>query len=226
VHVQCADPICDPLAETRFVAGQVERAAIRAIVGRASLTDPAFEVVLSGHLEASSLVRGIRDMAAADRLDDPAVERALAALARNGLSWDVQCSAAQMPAVVRLARRLPDLQLVLAHAGLAVARSAADLAGWRASITALAGAPNVACKLSGFGIGDHRWSVESWRPWVLTALEAFGAERCLFGSNWPVDRLFSSYQAVVDAQLEILAGTSETERDAIFAGTATRVYGL
>jgi predicted TIM-barrel fold metal-dependent hydrolase len=211
VHVQCADPTCDPILETLFVAAQAERGAIGAIVARAPLAEADCDALLDRQLESSALVRGIRDMTSAQRLDEPA---------------DVQCTAAQMRDVARLARRHPDLQVVLAHAGLAVRRSPDDLGDWGAQLAALAQAPNVACKLSGLGMGDHAWSVESWRPWVETALEAFGASRCLFGSNWPVDRLFSSYQAVLDAQLAILASLSEPERAAIFAENAARVYRL
>jgi predicted TIM-barrel fold metal-dependent hydrolase len=227
VHVQCADAAGDPIAETRFVAAQAQHSgAIHAIVARAPLAAADCEAVLEAQLEASPLVRGIRDMSVAGRLGEPALDRALGALERRGLSWDVQCTAAQMGQVALLAASHPGLQIILAHAGLATRRTLDDLADWRAALGALARAPNVACKLSGFGMGDHRWSVESWRPWVTSVLELFGAQRILFGSNWPVDRLFSSYQAVVDAQLELLASASADERAAIFAGNAVRVYRL
>jgi predicted TIM-barrel fold metal-dependent hydrolase len=226
VHVQCADVSTDPVLETRFVADRAVDAAIHAIVARTPLAEPGFQELLERHLEASDLVRGVRDMTAAERLDEPAVTAALAVLAQRGLSWDAQCAVAQLPRVTALARRHPDLQIVLTHAALPVARAAEDLPGWRAAITALAAAPNVCCKLSGFGIGDHDWTVASLRPWVLGAVEAFGPQRCMFGSNWPVDRLFSSYQALLDAHREILGELSDAERTAIFAATATRVYKL
>jgi predicted TIM-barrel fold metal-dependent hydrolase len=226
VHVQCADVSTDPVLETRFVVDRAVDAAIHAIVARTPLAEPGFEELLDRHLEASDLVRGVRDMTAAERLDQPAVSTALAALAQRGLSWDAHCGVAQLPRVTALAQRHPDLQIVLTHAALPVARGAEDLPGWQAAVTALAAAPNVSCKLSGLGIGDNDWTVASLRPWVLGAVEAFGPRRCLFGSNWPVDRLFSSYQALLDAHRQILAELSDSERAAIFAGTATRVYNL
>jgi predicted TIM-barrel fold metal-dependent hydrolase len=226
VHVQCADAAGDPVIETRFVAERAGR-GIQALVVRAPLLDPGFEALVERHVEVSPLVRGVRDMTAAGELREPSVDRALAVLEAHSLSWDAHClQVVQLGDVLALARRHPDLVIVLTHAGLAFQRSTADFEPWRRAIVALAEAPNVNCKLSGLGIGDHAWSVESWRPWVLAAVDAFGPDRCLFGSNWPVDRLFSSYQAVLDAYAEILSGLSETELDAIFGTSAARVYRL
>ncbi|HUB76382.1 MAG TPA: amidohydrolase family protein [Solirubrobacteraceae bacterium] len=228
VHVQCADAACDPVAETLLVDRRARSSGlIQALVVRVPLAEPACVETLERQLDASKLVRGVRDMHCASRLGEPAVDAALGAVASRSLSWDAHCTAiAQIDGVLALARRRPELQIVLTHAGLASARDEHDFTAWRAAIARLAGAPNVACKLSGLGIGDHDWTVESLRPWVLAAVEAFGPGRCMFGSNWPVDRLFSSYQALLDALAEILAGASRDERHAIFAGTARRVYRL
>jgi predicted TIM-barrel fold metal-dependent hydrolase len=73
---------------------------------------------------------------------------------------------------------------------------------------------------------DYAWTVDSIRPWVLGCIEAFGVERSFFGTNWPVDRLFSSYGDVVDAYAEIVSDFSEGEQRALFAGSANRVFGL
>ena len=83
------------------------------------------------------------------------------------------------------------------------------------------------CKISGLGMYDHRWTVESIRPWVMACLEIFGVERCFFATNWPVDRLFSSaaYDVVVDAYAEIIADLSSSEQAALFFANATKVYG-
>ena len=227
VHVEAADASGDAVAETRYLDAQARRTGVvHALVVRAELTDPDFEAAIDRHREESPLVRGVRDMAGAARLGEAFADRALAALERAGLSWDVQCVWPEMDAVLRAARRHPGLPIVLGHAGLATTRSAADLDAWRTAIGLLAGAPNVSCKLSGLGMGDHDWTVDSWRPWVLACVEAFGADRCLFGSNWPVDRLFSPYADVITAHLEILSGASPAELAAIFRENATRFYRL
>jgi predicted TIM-barrel fold metal-dependent hydrolase len=73
---------------------------------------------------------------------------------------------------------------------------------------------------------DRLWTVDSLRPWALACIEAFGVARCFFGTNWPVDRLYSSYDPVVDAYAEIIAEFSVAEREALFFRNATSVYGL
>jgi hypothetical protein len=71
---------------------------------------------------------------------------------------------------------------------------------------------------------DHRWTVDSIRPWVLSCIELFGVDRCCFGTNWPVDRLFSSYTDVVDAYRDCIADFSESERDALMFANAARMF--
>lgn len=81
-------------------------------------------------------------------------------------------------------------------------------------------------KISGLGQCDHRWTVDSLRPWVLTSIEEFGTERAFFGTNWPVDRLFSSYGDVLDAYAEIIADFSEDEQRRLFNENANRIFRL
>jgi len=99
-------------------------------------------------------------------------------------------------------------------------------ARWRAGMREVARAPNTVVKISGLGQADHRWTVASLRPWVLECIEAFGTDRAFFATNWPVDRLYSSYGDVVDAYAELIAGFSETEQRALFAGNAERIFRL
>ena len=81
-------------------------------------------------------------------------------------------------------------------------------------------------KISGLGMGEVRWTTESIRPWVLSCIEAFGVERSFFGTNWPVDRLFSSYPDVLNAYAEIIAGFPPDEREAMFSGNAERIFRI
>ena len=75
---------------------------------------------------------------------------------------------------------------------------------------------------SGLGMCDPQWTTDSIRPWVLHCIDAFGVERCVMGSNWPVDRLFSSYDPVINAYAEIIKGLSTAEQEALFSGTRKR----
>ena len=93
-------------------------------------------------------------------------------------------------------------------------------------MSTLAGAPNVVCKISGLGMCDNDWTVDSIRPWVLACIEIFGVERSFFGSNWPVDRLYSSYGDVVDAYATIISDFTEAEQTALFSANAERVFRI
>jgi predicted TIM-barrel fold metal-dependent hydrolase len=75
-------------------------------------------------------------------------------------------------------------------------------------------------------MGDHRWTVGSWPPMVMHCIESFGVERTIFGSNWPVDRLFSSYPDVVDAYAELIGDFSPAEQIAMFSGNAERYFRI
>lgn len=90
----------------------------------------------------------------------------------------------------------------------------------------LSQAPNVACKISGLGMGDWTWSTESIRPYVEGAIEAFGVERCMFASNFPVDKLFSSYTDIWDAFRQITAGYTSSELSALFHDNAAKFYRI
>jgi predicted TIM-barrel fold metal-dependent hydrolase len=90
----------------------------------------------------------------------------------------------------------------------------------------LAACANVAVKISGLAMFDHQWTVESLRPYVLETIDAFGVERAMFASNFPVDRLFGSYEALWNAYASIVGGVSEAERDALFVRNAERLYRI
>jgi predicted TIM-barrel fold metal-dependent hydrolase len=93
-------------------------------------------------------------------------------------------------------------------------------------MAAAAKSAHVVCKISGLGMCDNVWTVDSFRPWVLGCVEAFGVERCVMGTNWPVDRLYSSYGDVLNAYEQIVADFSPTEQEALFSKNAERIFGI
>ena len=105
---------------------------------------------------------------------------------------------------------------------------AAGVAAWGAQLTELASAPNVACKISGMGMSDHDWTADSIRESVLRCIDAFGLERSMFGTNWPVDILYATYHEQVDAYRIILAdaGFSVDQQHALLHGNAERLYAI
>jgi predicted TIM-barrel fold metal-dependent hydrolase len=226
VHVQAAIGSVDPVEETRWLQAHAERIGTpHAIVADCDLADPRAAEVLERHLEASPLVRGIRDLRADGRLDASDWRRGYELLERYGL---VACCAPgleQMEMARDLARRHPGITLCIDHAGLPAERGDAYFAGWRAAMAEIAALPNTLVKISGLGMFDQQWTVDSLRPWVLACVELWGADRTVLGSNWPIDRLFSSYDALIDAYDRILAGLTDEERAAVFGRTANRVFG-
>jgi len=97
---------------------------------------------------------------------------------------------------------------------------------WREAIGLLGDVPSTVMKISGLAMGDHEWTVDSLRPWVLASIDAFGVDRSFFGTNWPVDRIHSSYGDVLDAYAEIVSDFSDAEQRSLFSGNAKRVFGL
>lgn len=230
VHVQAEWDPDDPVGETRWLQTVADRHGVpHGIVAAARLEDSRVDDVLEAHLAYSNM-RGIRQML--DRgeglrlLGRPEWERGLARLSDYGLSFDLQVNPDQLVASAALANRHPDLVFVLNHCGMPQERTPDAFDFWRSGLRTLAEQPNVSAKVSGLGMFDHAWSVESIRPYVQEMLDAFGIERCMFGSNFPVDKLYGSYSALVEAYRELVAELSAAEQRAFFYDNAVRVYRL
>jgi len=115
---------------------------------------------------------------------------------------------------------------VLLHAGMLEDRSPDGWARWRRGMAALAACPNVVTKLSGLGTFEHRCASALWRPVVEETIALFGAARCLFGSNFPIESLWTSYDALIAVMQDCLSGCNAAERRAIWFDNAQRIYGL
>jgi L-fuconolactonase len=162
-----------------------------------------------------------------DWLDRDDVRRGLRAVVTAGLVFDLVMLPHHLPAATRLAAALPELALGLDH-GAKPPIAAGGWEPWSSDLGALAASGNVCCKLSGL-VTEAPW--DGWRSagverYAARLLEAFGPERLMFGSDWPVCTLAASYADVLELAQRTLAGLSASERDAVMAGTARRVYGL
>ena len=227
VHVQAALGAADPVAETVWLEEMFQRTGCpNAIVACADLQDPNVEEILERHVAASPRVRGIRDFAKGDYLVSPEWHRGYSLLERYDLLCDLDCSWENMSKARDVASKFPNSTMVLEHVGYPSSRSDEYFRNWRTGLTALAEAENTYCKISGLGMYDHQWTVDSIKPWVLACLDVFGIDRCFFGTNWPVDRLYSSYDPIVNAYDEITKDLTLTEREALFFANASRIYRL
>lgn len=230
VHVQAALGTDDPVDETRWLT-EMRRSSSApfTIVAHADLSSNDAMRQLDGHGESPFFV-GVRDFATepyvASGETDPRFESALVELSKRGLVFDLDCEWQNMGEARALAERHPELQIVLEHIGFPRRRDDEYFHSWRAAIKNLAQAPNVVCKVSGIGMTDPRGVYSDFEPWIETCLEAFGADRCVVGSNWPLDRIVSSYDAIMEIYRQSAARLSESERSAFLAENARRIYRL
>jgi L-fuconolactonase len=202
------------------------------VVGWIDLAAPAVADAVDGlrALPGGEFLCGIRHPVLAEPdpgwLARPAVLRGLRALAAEGLGFDLVTLPHQLPAAVTAARSVPELTFVLDHLGAPPAGSGhgATAGPWASAIRRLAVLPNVTCKLSGVHTSPARAS--ELRPYYETVLAAFGPDRLMFGSDWPVSTLAATYRQVCDVYRELTAELSAAEQNAIFERTAHRVYRL
>ena len=176
---------------------------------------------------------------------DRSFRAGLAQLAPLGLTYDAWLFFAQLPELIDTAKALPDTTIIVDHCGGVVRigayqeRQGEVFERWRASMRELARLPNVHVKLGGLGMRINGFDfdkgetppsseqlAQTWKPWIDTCIEAFGADRCMFESNFPVDKGSYSYAVGWNAFTRLTSGYSLAERQALFEGTATRVYRL
>jgi len=178
-------------------------------------------------------------------LSDPQFRAGFRWLQRFGLSFDVFILEPQLTDLIDLARAFPETQIVLNHAGTPVGvgcyagRRSERFPIWRSNIRALSTCENVSIKLGGLGLplagfktfaaAPPATSLElamEWKPYIETCIEAFGARRCMFESNFPVDAGTCTYSVLWNAFKRMVAGVSKEEKTELFSGTATRIYRL
>ncbi len=176
---------------------------------------------------------------------DARFREGLAQLAPLNLSFEAWQYHPQLPDVIDLARAFPDTSIILNHAGgpLGIGpylgKNEETFAHWKRNMLELARCPNVSVKLGGLGMRVGLFELhgreipptslelmQAWRPWIETCIEAYGAQRCTFESNFPVDKVTTGYAVLWNAFKRIAAGATDSEKAALFSGTARRVYRL
>lgn len=237
VHVEAGANPAHALSEATWLQEVADEGRLpMALVAFAALNDPEVERLLAGHAEHGA-VRGMRHIinwhrdpaktySAHDVIGDADWQRGYALLAKYGLSFDLQIYPSQMAVAAELAARHPDISVILNHAGMPTDQDADGLALWRQGLALLAAQPNVAIKISGLAMIDRQWTVDSLRPFVLHAIDAFGPDRAMFASNFPVDKLYGGFATHYAAYDAITADFADAERRALFAGNAARIYRL
>lgn len=240
VHVQCYRDPADPVEESKWLQSLADDPSSKgyphAIVAFADFSSPDIEETLSQHCEYKN-VRGIRQnlnrhpneqwhMSDRDYMLDESWCKRLGLLEKHQLSFDLQLYYHQVPEAIQLIQRYPNILVILNHAGMPADRDSESINAWRSAMQRLASYENVVAKISGLGMCDRQWTVDSIRPFVTDIIEAFGVDRCMFGSNFPVDVLFSDYQTVWNAYDTITSDLSAEERAMLFHDNAERYYRI
>lgn len=237
VHIQVGVEVDDSFNETAWLQRQADTHGLpNAIVAYCDLTGDRVEEDLATHM-AHAHLRGVRQIigrsAEEDRktgtsalLADPQFEHGLKVLAKTGVSFDLQLTPPLMQASANLFSRVPELNVALCHCGSLSAFDQASLTEWEEGLRGLANLPNLICKVSGFGMFNHDWTPTDIEPLVHRVIDVFGPARVAFGSNFPVDKLYASYEDTMGAYLKICERYTLAERDAMFRTVAEDFYRI
>ena len=219
------------LAENDWVLELCEQHAFLAgMVGWVDLASPECEAQLEKYRDHPSFV-GVRHVTHDEPDDDFIVRddvlRGLAVLEKHRVPFDLLFFVKHLKHAKTLGEKFPELPMVIDHLSKPEIKTQ-NFANWEANFRAAATFPNVYCKISGMVTEAdwERWSTNDLRPYVEIALDAFGPERCMYGSDWPVCELAATYDQVIGAAREILSTLSEAEQARVFGGTAAEFYGL
>jgi predicted TIM-barrel fold metal-dependent hydrolase len=225
----------DPVAAAEWVGRQHEERGL--VTGIVSLGDPGADGFgdLVDRLRRIPLVRSIRVRFAAELvqgapddstlLEQPAVMEHFALMAHHGLVATIEATSDQLGVVTRLTRELPDLKVVLDHFGWPTDLSDAGRRVHLDRLAELAARPNVATRLDAIGTIFGAWTAERVRPWLLAIVALFGPDRCMLGSDLPIERLRSGFEPLYRAYDELFAGHTPLDREMLLRATAEQWYG-
>lgn len=238
VYVQANWPLDQVVEEVRWLNELHEETGWpAAVVGCADLFDPEAVEVMKEQA-ALPIVRGtrlqlhwhereeFRFASAPDRMRDPVFRRNLASLEELGWIFELQVFPGQMADAACLVEAVPDVTFVLVHAGMLTSRDEDEVAQWRTGMARLAALPNIVVKLTGQGTFTHSLDPELIAFVATETLGWFGPKRAMFGTNFPVEKLWTELPPLIAAWRDAVASLSAADQAEIFAGTARRVYEL
>lgn len=238
VHMEAEWDRRDPAAETRWLETvKADSGFPTACIGHAEPDRGDIAEVLATHAK-STLVRGIRHKpkavpnphdatrGAPGSMDDPRWRAGYALLQRFGFSYDLQTPWWHLDAAAELAADFPQTQIIINHTGLPSDRSTEGLRAWRLALENVSRQPNIAIKISGIGRPNLPWTVEANGPIIRDAISIFGVDRCMFASNFPVDRLVGNFDTIYDGFFASVADRSIDDHRKLFFDNAARIYRL
>ena len=218
--------------ESRWLIKQAETSDgfIQAVVGWVPLSEPDVGETMA-ELAEQHVFRGVRHVIQSEPdgfMDADDFVRGVAECPKHGLTFDLLVFGRQLPEAIRFVDRLPNVTIVLDHIAKPTIQAATFDAEWDRDIRELAKRDNVWCKVSGMAteVRDESWNLELLRPYWDTVVEAFGPQRLMFGSDWPVALLMTDYQQWADTVRELASDWVASERAGLFEKNARAAYGI
>lgn len=217
--------------ETLFLLELAEgNPRIAGVVGWIDLMSPQIDERLR-FLSSYEKLRGFRHIAQAEPDDrflvQPDFVRGISQLRQFNFTYDILIYPKQLPAAIELVSKFPDQPFVIDHLAKPEIKSR-DIKFWATHIRHIAESPNVYCKLSGLATEAdwQNWNAEDFRPYLDVVFEAFGSDRLMFGSDWPVCLVAASYEQVKQVVDDYLRDCTVAQKENIFGANAIRFYGL
>ena len=240
VYCQTNWPPKGELTEVEWVDAEAKKSngVLQGMTAYCNLLAEDAPEMLAAEAKASKLVRGIRMQLhwhenalyrfapRPDLMKEPLFQKNLARLQDHGWLFELQIFTSQMKDSEQLLKDFPGINFVLLHAGMLEDLSPSGRAAWREGMQRLAQHPNLYVKLSGLGTFIHRVDPAHIADIALPTIEMFGAGRCVFGSNYPIEKLWSRYAELVGAYRDALKTLPESDQASVFSETARKLYRL
>ena len=240
VHVQAEHDDDKPVNETAWLQNLADTHSSKlpnAIVAFADFSKNNVSEILDAHQEYKN-TRGIRQIlsynedepkyshATEDFMKDSSWVENFKHIRNRNLSFDIQIYKHQMEDAVNLANKYNDVLFILNHTGEPCYQSKEYIESWEQNMTKLAKCENVVAKISGLGMFDPNWTIDSTRIFVEKTIQIFGIERCMFASNFPVDKIFNSFDTYWNSFKEITKNYSENDKKLLFSSNAEKYYRI
>ena len=240
VHVQAEHDDDKPVNETAWLQSLADTHSSKlpnAIVAFADFSKNNVSEILDAHQEYKN-TRGIRQILSYNK-DEPKYSHATEDFMKNStwvenfkyirnrnLSFDIQIYKHQMEDAVNLANKYNDVLFILNHTGEPCYQSKEYIESWEQNMKKLAKCENVVAKISGLGMFDPYWTIDSTRIFVEKTIQIFGIERCMFASNFPVDKIFNTFDTYWNSFKEITKNYSENDKKLLFSSNAEKYYRI
>lgn len=237
VHIQVGVDESQNLQETQWLQTQADTLDFpHAIIAFCDLSQADAQLEINAQRQYQNL-RGIRQIigrhqdedknnGSAMLLQNPQWQQNFATLAKHNLSFDLQLTAAQLPEAYQVLKDFTEVNIAICHCASPWDQSASGLAKWRADLSAMATLPNTVCKISGLGMFNQHWDKSNVSAIAQDVITIFSSERCMFGSNFPVDKLYTDYDTIWDTYLSITNQYTSIQQQQLFYQTAKNFYRL